>query len=75
MNFLEVELWSMFDSMCLFLNDELGTLVYQQGQGTFHFCQKGEGKHLICQTARIPIYAKVAWYFKIKADENGLFEY
>lgn len=49
-----------------FENHELDMLVYQQGQ---------EGEHLICQTARIPICAKVTWHSEIKADENGLFEY
>lgn len=56
-------------------NDELDTLVYQQGQGAFHFCSilRGGRGHLICQTARIPVCAKVARYFKIYADESGLF--
>lgn len=54
------------------LKHEADTLVYQQGQG--NFCQREE-KHLICKTARLPICAKVTWHLKIKANENGLFEY
>lgn len=49
--------------------------VYQQGQGTFYCFQifrRGRG-YIICQTARIPICAKVACYFEIKA--GGLLEY
>lgn len=41
-------------------------IVYPQSQW---------GAHLICQTARIPICANVAWHSEIKADTNGLFEY
>lgn len=52
--------------------DEPDTPFQQQGQAKFG----GEGGgHLICQTARIPICAKVACYFKIKANGSGLFEY
>lgn len=69
-----VELLSVLLTHCLYINDELDTRIYQQGQGSLHFCQK-EKKRLICQKARIPICAKVAWHFEIKAHENSRDEY